>query len=439
MKKTIDRRGFLGKTAAAATLSTMAFNSAKAYSAGNANDTVNLGLIGCGCRGSQLIKSFKPIPGVRFTAVCDLNEGRMAAAQEQVGGTNVRGYQDFRKLIDDKNVDAVVIATNGHWKALPTIYACQAGKDVYVEKPLATSIGEGRVMVEAAKKYNRIVQIGTQQHSLDHYRKAVKIIQSGRLGRISEVKVWDYLNQNPGIGAPADSDPPKGFDWDFWVGPSPKVPYNRNRLKYHYWFFDYGGAWTADWAVHHYDIVHWAMGTTSPRTAMAGGGHYCFDEDNREWPDTFSGILEYGPCPAADKGFVLQYTYRTGNQHDHYPHSNAKCFFGTDATLFLHRAGYTLTPEIRGSRKVKSEKVTFGLDNDGPHQKAFIDNLRNRTQPETDALVGHYASIPGHLMNLAWRVGHKIQWDAEKEQVVGDPAANALVTKNYRAPWKLAY
>ncbi len=395
MNSTIDRRVFLGQTATAAALSAIAIRSSKASQKHDINDTVNLGLIGCGCRGPQLINSFKPLPGVRFTAVCDVHSNRMAAAREQ------------------------------------------AGKDVYVEKPLATSIGEGRAMVEAAKKYKRIVQIGTQQHCLEHYRKAVEIVQSGRLGRIGEVKVWDYCNLNPGIGAPPDSDPPLDLDWDLWLDPSPKVPYNPNRYRHHYWFYDYSGAWTADWAVHHYEIVNWAMGVTSPRTAIAAGGHYCFDYDNREWPDTFSGTLEYGPCPAADKGFVLQYTFRTGNQHDRYPACNGKCFFGTDATLLVHRGGYTLTPEIRANKKTNAEKVTFGQPNDGPHQEAFIKNLRNRTQPETDALVGHYASIPGHLMNLAWRVGRKVHWNADEEQVVGDPEANALVTKKYRAPWRL--
>ena len=147
-----------------------------------------------------------------------------------------------------------------------------------------------------------------QQHSADHYRKAVEIVQSGRLGRISEVKAWDYINHNPGFGAPPDSDPPAELDWDFWLGPSPKVPYNPNRYAQHYWFFDYGGSWQTDWAVHHYDIVHWAMGTHTPLSAYAARGHFCFDDDNREWPDMFSGILEYGPCTAADKGFIMQYT-----------------------------------------------------------------------------------------------------------------------------------
>lgn len=450
MNDKTDRRTFLGTTAATAVAacvgSTLRAATTVATSPGP-SDTVNLGLIGCGVRGTGLVSIFNKLPGARFVAVCDLNSKRMSEVRQKAGGDKVLAYDDYRKLLDNKDIDAVIVATNGHWKALAMTNACQAGKDVYTEKPLATSIGEGRQMVEAAKKYNRIVQIGTQQHSANHYRKAVEIIQSGKLGRISEVKVWDYVNQNPGLGAPPDTSPPEELDWDFWLGPAPKVPYNENRYVNHYWFFDYSGAWQLDWAVHHYDIVHWAMGTRSPISGFAAGGKFCFDEDkdNREWPDTFSGVLEYGPCPAADKGFLLQYTARAGNQHDNYPASNGKCFFGTDASLLVHRGGYWLKPEIRRTNKdlraeefsVKKETGEETENGDGPHQEAFLSNVRNRTQPVTDTEMGHHSSIPGHLMNISWHVGRKVHWNAETEQVVGDEEANALVTKKYRAPWKL--
>jgi len=441
MKTKIDRRLFLESTTAAAAAG---WSATRLYAAGadakpGPNETINVGLIGCGSRGGQLAEPFRAMPGVRIAAVCDVNSKRMAAMRKALGGEKVAAYHDFRKLLADKQIHAVIVATNGHWKALASIHACLAGKDVYVEKPLTTSIGEGRAVVEAARKFKRIVQIGTQQHSSDHYRKAAEIVQSGLLGRIGEVKVWDYINQNPGLGAPPDADPPAELDWDFWLGPSPKVPYNRNRYQHHYWFFDYGGAWTTDWAVHHYDIVHWAMGTRGPLAACGGGGHYCFarDQDNREWPDTFSGTLEYGPCPAADQGFVLQYTARAGNEHAKYPACNGKCFYGADATLLVHRGGCWLTPEIRASKKVEKLVVPQDYDSTAKHVAAFIRHVRNRTQPETDAEVGHRASIPGHLMNIAWRVGRKIRWNVDSEQVLDDPAANALVTKKYRAPWKL--
>jgi predicted dehydrogenase len=454
MSKKTNRREFLGTTAATATAATATatwigskLHAADAGVVRSPNETINLGLVGCGVRGTQLVDIFNELPGVRFAAVCDVDSKRLAEVRKQAGGESVLAYHDFRKLLDNQEIDAVLVATNGHWKALVATHACRAGKDVYVEKPLATSIGEGRSIVEAAKKYQRIVQIGTQQHSATHYRKAAEIVQSGRLGRISEVKVWDYINHNPGIGSPPDSDPPPELDWDFWLGPSPKVPYNPNRIDHHYWFFDYGGAWQTDWAVHHYDIVHWAMGTQSPISAFAAGGHFSFDEDkdNREWPDTFSGIVEYGPCPTADKGFLLQYTTRAGNQYVNYPASDAKCFFGTDASLLVHRGGYTFSPEIRRSNKELKEEIysveeqtgEFQDSGDKVHQQAFLDNLRNRTQPETSSETGHYASIPGHLMNIAWRTGRKLHWDAEQEQIVGDNEANALLTKKYRAPWKL--
>ena len=199
-----------------------------AASAGNAargapgpNDTINLGLIGCGARGrGVIIPNFTKIPGARFTAVCDVNSKYLADCRRLAGGERVAAYSDYRKLVEDKNVDAVIIATNQQWHVLPMIAACRAGKDVYLEKPLGQSIGEGPVAIAAAKKYGRIVQTGTQQRAQEHYQKAVELIQSGKLGEISEVKVWDYENYWPGAGSPPDCAPPAELDWNFYVGPS---------------------------------------------------------------------------------------------------------------------------------------------------------------------------------------------------------------------------
>ncbi|MCH8042629.1 MAG: Gfo/Idh/MocA family oxidoreductase [Planctomycetes bacterium] len=427
------RREFLESTTAATAAAGFAGASLCATeSAGKIgpNETINLALIGCGGRGNQLLGNFKPVAGHQFVAVCDVNSARMAATRGRLGGDKIRAYSDYRKLLESKDIDAVVVATNGHWHVLPTIHACQAGKDVYVEKPLGTSIGEGRAAVRAARKYDRIVQIGTQQRSWEHYRKAAELIRAGRLGEISEVKVWDYQYFYPGFGSPPDGDPPAELDWDFWLGPSPKVAYNPNRYRHHYWFFDYGGAWQLDWAVHHYDIVNWCMGVSEPISATAMGGNMCFEKSNNQWPDTFSGILQYGPGPVAKKGFLLQYTFRGGCRREH--RSHAKCFFGSEASMILDRGGYTITPERGKSGK---EETFRGA---GPnHQAVFLDNVRNHTRPEADVEVGHHSSNPGHLLNIAWRVGRKIDWDGQKEQIVGDAEANALVTKQYRAPWKL--
>lgn len=436
MNEQPTRRQFLGTTAAAAatTWAGARTYAAEADAKPGPNETVNMALIGCGGRGQGVMMEHMKVPGVRMIAVCDVNEPRLAAGRKNAGGEKVQTYRDFRKLLENKDIDAVIVATNGHWHVLATIHACRAGKDVYVEKPLGTSIGEGRAAVEAARKYDRVVQIGTQQRSWEHYAKAAEVIQSGKLGEISEVKVWDMDYQYPGFGAPPDADPPPTLDWDFWVGPSPEQPYNPNKIAYHYWFFDFGGGWQLDWAVHHYDIVNWCMGVKEPISATASGGFLCFEETNTQWPDTFSGICEYGPGPVAKKGFLLQYTYRGGCRREQ--RSHGKMFFGTEASMILDRSGYTITAEARGDRKLG--EVIDEFRGAGPnHAERFIQSVRNHTRPFADVEGGHHATNPGHLMNIAWKVGRKIRWDGENEQVLGDEEANALVTKKYRAPWTL--
>ena len=434
------RREFLGATAATAAVGWAGADlyAAAAPAKPGPNETIRMGLIGCGGEGRAVMAAHMRCPEVRMVAVCDLNATRVAQARVQAGGDKVQVYHDYRKLLDNKDLDAVIVATNGHWHVLPTIHACQAGRDVYVEKPLGTSIGEGRAAVQAARKYKRIVQLGVQQRSWPHYQQAAEVIRSGRLGEISEVKVWDYEQFSPGFGSPADCDPPKELDWDFWLGPSPKVQYNPNRYARHYWFFDYGGGWQLDWAVHHYDIVHWFLGVKAPIAATAMGGFLCFADTNTQWPDTFSGICHYAPGPVAKKGFLLQYTFRGGCRREQ--RSHGKCLFGTEASMIIDRSGYTITPEGKGE---KEETVKNAFTREvhivslQAHAKAFLDSIRTRKLPPADVEVGHSSTNPGHLMNIAWRVGRKIRWDAASERVVDDPEADTLVTKKYRAPWKL--
>ena len=441
MNSESTRRQFLGTTAATAAA---AWAGGKLYAAGAAarpgpNEVINLGLIGCGGEGRAVMTAQMRCPGTRVVAVCDLHDTRMAQARQQAGGEKVLTYHDYRDLLANREIDAVIVATNGHWHVLPTIDACRAGKDVYVEKPLGTSIGEGRAAVRAARKYKRVVQLGTQQKSWPHYIQAAEVIRSGRLGEISEVKVWDMDYMYPGPGNPPDGDPPKELDWDFWLGPSPKVPYNPNRYAQHYWWFDYAGGWQLDWAVHHYDIVHWCMGVTAPIAATAMGGFMCYKETNIEWPDTFSGICEYGPGPVAKTGFLLQYTFRGGCRREQRSHS--KCFFGTEASMILDRSGYTITPERDKPGREETVRNAFTtnvhIESLQAHAEVFLDCIRSRKRPPSDVEFGHHATNPGHLMNIAWKVGRKIRWDAKKEQVLGDDQADALVTKKYRLPWKL--
>jgi predicted dehydrogenase len=439
MKNTANRRAFIGAAAAAAF---GGWAGGRLFAAGapskpGPNETVNLGVIGCGGRCEEILPQFMKLPGARVAAVCDVHEDRMAKIRNFAGGEKVRPYHDFRKLLEDKNVDAVIVATNAHWHVLCGIAACRAGKDVYYEKPMGNFIGEGRFAIEAAKKYNRIVQIGTQQRNREHYRKAVEIIQSGRLGSISEVKVWDCDNWSPSFGSPPDCDPPKGLDWDFYIGPAPMMAYNPNCYwNYGYdWFKPTGGGHQVAWGVHHFDIVLWAMGVQWPKAVSAGGGKFAFPNDNRQWPDTFSAIAEFGPGPVAKQGFVLQYTMRIGCRKEQRSHS--KCFFGTEATLWIDRGRFTITGErSRSGKKTVSDVEVLASDDEYRHLQVFLDNVRNRTKPFANLETGHCATNVGHLMNVAYQCGRTIRWDGQAERADGDDA-NALVHRQYRAPWKL--
>lgn len=441
-----NRREFLSTsaTAAATAWATASLGATGARAAVSPNDTINMALIGCGARGgNQVMPSFMALPGVRMVAVCDVNSDHLARGRAKAGGEKVVAYHDYRKLLEDKNIDAVIVATQAHWHVPIAVAACQAGKDVYLEKPVGNSIGEGHYLIEAAKKYGRIVQIGTQQHSQEHYRKAVEIVRSGRLGDISMVEIWDHTYWAPGRGFPADCDPPAELDWDFYVGPAPMRPYNPNvYANYGYdWFKLSGAGHQVAWGVHHFDIVLWAMGVKHPTAASAMGGQFAY-QDNFEWPNTFNGMLEFGPGPVAKNGFVLDYTMRLGSRRVR--RSHAKCFYGTEATMVVDRSRISIAPEPKTDKVQKvagyllsEEEEILPADDQFRHSAVFLENIRERKQPETDPQTGQYATNLGHLMNISWQVGRGVHWDGEKEQVIGDDEANALVTKPYRKGWEL--
>jgi len=443
------RRRFLAQSSKSALLGTGLLASASSTRTAKgilgANEKVRMGWIGCGGRGRGLLQEFRRQPDVQVIAACDVNRPRLEQFGKETGG-KIDFYSDFRKLLERKDLDAVVVATNGHWHCLPTIHACQAGKDVYVEKPLAWSIGEGRMMVQAARKYDRIVMVGTQQRSMPHYQEAIDFIQSGQLGAISEVRSWTLENKAPtGYGAPPDCAPPEGLDWDFWLGPAPKVPFNPNRLRFHYWFWDYGGGWESEWAVHMNDITHWAMGVKAPLSAAAIGGNFAC-KDNRELPDTLEVTFEY-------PGFVYLYTCRQGNAQPQEDAWYGNAFYGEKGMLFINRQGWRVVPQpVRFSMynpsKRSLEGRIAGFEKPGSphtqgweepqHQRLFLDAVKAHKRPKTaDVEIGHLSSVPGHLANIAYRTGRRIHWDAEQERIKGDPEANKLLTRHYRKPWML--
>ncbi len=270
-----------------------------------ANDKVNLGIIGSGGQGRGDWGRFLKQPDVNPVAICDVYKPNMAKALDMAGG-KAKTYADFRKLLEQKDIDAVIVATPDHWHALPTVMACQAGKDVYVEKPLALTIREGRVMVQAARKYNRVVQVGSQQRSGAHYARAVEVVRSGKLGKVPHVLAGHIRNSMPGFGKPPDGPPPAELDWDMWLGPAPKRQYNPLRCLYNFrWFWDYSGGQMTNWGAHNLDIARWVMNVKSPLSVSAYGGRYAL-EDGGETPDVQEVIYNF-------PGFVLTWSVREMN------------------------------------------------------------------------------------------------------------------------------
>jgi predicted dehydrogenase len=377
---------------------------------------------------------------VEIAAICDVygtNLSKAAAAAPQAAQ-----HKDFRRILDDREIDAVIIATPDHWHALQTVMACQAGKDVYVEKPTSVAIAEGRTMVEAARKYNRIVQVGLQQRSAAHFQKAVEIVKGGTLGTMSMVRCWNAGNGAPeGIGNPPDGDPPADLDWDLWLGPAPKVPFNPNRFGVHprtwshfRYFWDYAGGMMTDWGVHLIDIVQWAMGVDAPAKVSAVGGKFAV-QDNRETPETILATYQY-------PGFVMVYENRSANGRQINGHGYGIEFHGTDGTLFVDRSGLEIVPEQRrigqDQFENRTEPFTMQSTKDDPtHARNFVDCVKSRQAPICDVEIGHRSSSTAILGNLAYRSGASLTWDKASEDIEDNDEAADLLEKKYRKPWRL--
>lgn len=422
-----------------------------------ANDRVRLALIGCGGRGRDVAEQMRKAPGAAYVAACDVYETNARAAKEWAG-TDARQFGDFRRVLEQKDIDAVHIATPDHWHAAITILACQAGKDVYVEKPLALTIRQGRQMVEAARKYNRVVQTGTQQRSAPHYREVERIIQSGELGEVRFVRVWNYSNLTPnGIGNVPDAPVPEGLDWEMYLGPAPKRPFNRSRfLSTFRWFWDYAGGTITDYGTHRFDTVQQIMHVTAPKTVAATGARFTL-KDNGEMPDVLQATYEYD-------SFILSYEAVNLNAHglggrtpgfqyygmrdkDDRPHGEA--YYGTNGALFCDRLGFEIYPEPlknAQTRKERSQPVAAwrmeakrmqSEDATGLHTANFIECVRSRRAPNAEVEIGHRSTTVPHLGNLAYKVGRKLVWDAAKEDFVNDAEASKLLSRPARKPWDL--
>jgi predicted dehydrogenase len=415
-----------------------------------ANDRVQVGFIGYGLIGAQHVHDFQKLPDVDLAAICDVYQPRLEQGLAACG-SRAKGYRDFRKLLDDKDIQAVVISTPDHWHALMTILACASGKDVYVEKPLTLFAREGRWMVTAARRYARIVQAGTQQRSGRHYDHAIALLESGVLGKVHTVRAGYFRNIMPGFGSPPDSNPPPGLDYDMWLGPAPLRPYNKNRSLYHFrWFWDYSGGQMTNLGAHELDVVHWAMKVNAPLAVSSSGGRFAL-QDNGETPDTQDALFEY-------PGFTALWSHREASR------GRGDCegleFFGTKGSMTLSRSGYKVIPDLkappenqipqfqghpsggpqrqaRGQPRPWTEAREEHSSNDllASHARNFLDCVKSRARPVADVEDAHRVATACHLANISLRLDRKIRWDAEKEEAVGDSEAAAELVRPYRRPW----
>ena len=446
----LTRRSFIKSGTAAAALTAASWNRVL-----GANERVGIGVIGFGLIGRIHTRNFKAQPDAQVVAVSETFRPRMDAATALAGG-HIAQYADFRKLLEDKNVDAVVVATPDHWHALMTMMACAAGKDVYVEKPLTLFVREGRWMVELARRHKRVVQVGTQQRSGAHYQRARELVRSGRIGKLVSVQVNYFRNVSPGFGKPPDQTPPPELDYDLWLGPAPQRPYNPNRAIYHFrWFWDYSGGQMTNLGQHSLDVVHWITGVKGANALTSAGGRY-FLEDNGEVPDTQDVMIEY-------PGFRALCQWRECAAGVAATGMGGLEFHGTKGTLVLGRDGFEIfadkkenpnnvvariigghpvggpqpIPESEGQLRTEPAKDTSGdwKDQYVQHVRNFLDCVKSRKEPNSDLESGHQVAAVCHLANISLRTGRKIRWDAEKEEIVGDTEAAQMLARPYRKPW----
>ncbi len=396
-----------------------------------ANDRIRLGVIGTGNRGGPIWETALREADVEPAAVCDVYEPHLESALSASKG-RAKGYRDFRDLLGHSPMDAVLIATPDHWHAIQTIEACRADLDVYVEKPLSLTVAEGRQMVAAARRHDRVVQTGSQQRSGPLYKEAIDIVRSGEIGAVHHVEAGIERNSMPGFGTPADDKPPADFNYDMWLGPAPSRSFNPLRGLYHFrWFWDYSGGQMTNWGAHQLDIARWGLGSEAPKSVSATGGRYAI-EDIGETPDVQEVLYELDDA-------VLTWCVRELNGM----RGSYLIFHGTKGDLDVARSGYKLEGQrwqrkgepMAGSRESRPDGASRALT--AQHIRNFLDCVRSRERPNADVEIGHRTAVFCHLGNIATRLGRTLRWDPSSEAVIKDDEANSLLSKDYREPWKV--
>ena len=445
----MDRRRFIA---------TAAWTAASAQRILGANDRVRLALIGCGGRGRSVARQMVAVPNVAYATLCDVYLPQAREANRELSGGSAKIEQDFRRVLEDPQIDAVHIGTPDHWHAIPAVMALEAGKHVYCEKPISHNVVEGRAIVaEAARHPKQVFLTGTQHRSAPHLREVERMIQGGTLRDVHFVKVWNYANLMPGgLAETPDEKPPEELDWDMYLGPAPYVPFNRARfLRSYRGFFDYAGGWITDYGVHRFDTVHQIMGREKPLAVTASGGRFAVGGMSDQ-PDVLQVTYEY-------PGFVLSYetvntnsfgafarTSKERTMHGargQFDRPNGMAFYGSNGLIVADRLGFEMFPEgdvqpgTLGSGSLDAPTLEYravnGEEPSALHAAHFIRCIREAETPSTDAVTGHRASLIAHLGNIAYKTGRKLWWDADGEDFLDDRDASLRLGRKARPPWDL--
>ena len=431
-------------TSMAASLPFDAF--AKAVQRVSANDKINFGLIGCkGMGWTDMKAQLTSVPAAHCIALADVDQSVLderAADVEALRGKRPKLFKDYRQLLEMKELDAVIIATPDHWHCLILCDALSAGKHVYCEKPLANSIEECNVMLAAAKRSGKMVQIGQWQRSGAHYQQAYNYLKTGRLGNIRLVKCWAYQGWMNPVPVRPDSAVPTGVDYDMWLGPAPKRPFNPNRFHFNFrWYWDYAGGLMTDWGVHEIDIALYFMGVQAPKSVIASGGKLAYPDDASETPDTLQAVFEY-------ERFNLLWEHATGIDNGPYGKTEGIAFIGNNGTLVVSREGWEVIPETKRNEEgvllyeiedLPDQRRNNNANYVADHAKNFVAAMQaNDASLLTCGLeTGAVAAINAHMGNVAFKTGRKVYWDATKGEFKNDPEANALIKAHYQNGWKL--
>ncbi|MDX1382652.1 MAG: Gfo/Idh/MocA family oxidoreductase [Thermoanaerobaculia bacterium] len=406
------------------------------------SDRIGLGVIGCNGMGFTDLGSMLRVPEATCVALCDVDDRvlqRRATEVQESYGVRPRTYADYRALLDDAEVDAVIVATPDHWHCLQTVHACEAGKDVYVEKPLANSVEECRVLVDAVRRHDRVVQVGQWQRSGRHWAEATDFVRSGGLGRVRTVRAWAYMGWMKSVPRRPDGPPPPGVDYDMWLGPAPRRDFNPNRFHFNFrWYWDYAGGLMTDWGVHLLDVVLWGMNAGYPRRIVSSGGKFAYPDSAMETPDTQQAIYEF-------EGFSMVWEHAVGIGLGPFQRDHGVAFVGNNGTLVVDRGGWEVLPEsehVDGERRERMEgrrRQIVALDQRGldQHTKDFVDCVRSRSRPRCDVETAARVAATAHLGNVALRTGDALEWSEARGRFVGHSEANRYLAPTYRKPWKL--